>query len=90
MIFVAEQTSCSKNHEDEKCRSINTFVLDFVLPGTTIIKDIWIVYCRIDLNNFTALKIYQKVYFVDPENQEVCTNTIERIWRSVKIYVLKQ
>lgn len=54
-----------------------------VLPGTLVFSDGWRGYSRIK-EFFTVKSVNHRLHFVDPINNEIHTQNIERLWRSVK------
>lgn len=52
-------------------------------PETLIIGDSWRGYSIIK-RHFETLHINHRLHFVDPNNRNIHTNNIERLWRSVK------
>lgn len=55
-----------------------------VISGTNIISDGWAAYYNISSYGFPHDWVNHSVNFVSPENEEIHTQTIERVWRGVK------
>ena len=54
-----------------------------VLPGTNLISDQWRGYSKIK-QFYDIKRVNHTFHFVDPENNQIHTNNIERMWRSLK------
>ena len=62
----------------------------FILPGSTIISDCWGAYNSLKNNSdFKHYRINHSKNFVSPQDQDVHTQTIERLWRDVKEWIKK-
>lgn len=64
---------------DELCSVIR----NWILPGTTIISDMWRSYRDLSNQGFEHLTVNHSINFVDPDTG-AHTNSIERIWRDVR------
>jgi hypothetical protein len=63
---------------------INNFVLNNINLNTRIISDCWRGYTDINSLGFNHVTINHTENFVDPFDNDIHTNTIERMWRSLK------
>ncbi|KAG0442160.1 hypothetical protein DMUE_0489 [Dictyocoela muelleri] len=69
--------------------NIESFMLRNVENSSTIISDCWRGYNGLSDLNYTHYTVNHSINFVDPENQLIHTNTIERLWRSLKSNISK-
>jgi len=56
----------------------------YILPGSVIVSDGWSAYRTISKHGYEHQVINHTEHFVDPENPEIHTQNIERLWRDVK------
>ncbi|KCZ81519.1 hypothetical protein H312_01097 [Anncaliia algerae PRA339] len=63
--------------------TLSRIINDVLLPGTIIFSDSWRGY-NLVRQNFETYSINHKLHFVDPLNNNIHTNNIERLWRSLK------
>lgn len=59
----------------------------FIRQGTTIYSDLWKAYNTLQDEGYKHFGINHSLNFVDPENCEVHTQNIERLWLDVKQFV---
>ena len=73
--------------EDRTATTLNDIISRHVAPGSIIHTDLWRGYTRIsELNNITHRTVNHSQNFVDP-NTGVHTNTIEGLWRGIKLNI---
>ncbi|MGL5708755.1 MAG: transposase [Aeromonas sp.] len=63
------------------------FLSSCVHCNSTIYTDCWKGYLKLNELGFIHETVNHSVNFVNPENREIHTNHIERLWRSVKKFV---
>ncbi|XP_027218228.1 uncharacterized protein [Penaeus vannamei] len=56
----------------------------YILPGSVIVSDGWSAYRTISKHGYEHQVINHTEHFVNPENPEIHTQNIERLWRDVK------
>jgi hypothetical protein len=61
-------------------------IRDWIEPGTTVISDCWGAYRDLQSQGFTHRTVNHSIAFVDPLTG-AHTNTIERTWRTVKVFL---
>ena len=66
---------------------INRFTHDNVVEGTHIMTDEWRGYNELQKNGFPHSRINHTLHYIDPNEKSIHTNTIERLWRSLKEFV---
>ena len=59
-------------------------VKKFILPGTTVMSDKWPSYNSLGDEGFNHWCVNHSVNFVCPDNPEVHTQTVERLWLDFK------
>ena len=59
-------------------------IQNWVLPGTTIITDEWRAYRGLTALGYNHQTINHSLHFVDPQNDEIHTQTVESMWHSAK------
>ena len=59
----------------------------FILPNSVIYSDLWKAYNDLESAGYDHLAINHSLNFVDPDNKEIHTQNVERLWRDVKEYV---
>lgn len=69
--------------ERRDATTLVNIVNQLLYPGTIIMADSWRGYSKIK-EIFITKQVNHKYYFVDPQNREIHTNNIERLWRSLK------
>lgn len=60
-----------------------SIVSNHVNPGTIVYSDCWCGYSTIR-RHFEVYSVNHRLHFVDPENPNVHTQNIERLWRTLK------
>ena len=78
--------------ENRSINELNKIIFQNVRAGSSLITDCWRGYNgvgRIGLN-YTHSRVNHKQNFVNPNNPNTHTNTVERFWRSVREEVPKQ
>lgn len=68
---------------------INNFILTNCAVGSKIITDCWRGYNDLEALGYIHKKVNHKISFVDNSDSTIHTNTIERIWRSLKRFLKK-
>lgn len=61
----------------------------YILPGSIIYSDCWSSYNKISDYGYVHGTVNHKLKFINPENTEIHTQTVERLWRDVKEYIKK-
>ena len=72
---------------EEDNRSAHTLIpliKKYILPRTTIVSDNWKAYTSIKEDRYTHWVINHFEHFLDPENIDVHTQNVERLWRDLK------
>ena len=59
----------------------------YILPGSVIVSDCWTAYNTLCEEGYKHWRINHSLNFVDPDDREVHTQNIERLWRDVKEFV---
>lgn len=59
----------------------------YILPGSIIYSDSWRAYNNIEQHSFKHYTINHSENFVNPQDLEIHTQNIERLWRDVKEWV---
>jgi transposase-like protein len=75
--------------EKRNSETLTSIIVNSIEPGTTIITDCWRGYLNVERNGYFHYTVNHKYFFVSPENQEVHTQKVERLWRTVKSYIPK-
>lgn len=75
--------------EKRNSETLTSIIVNSIEPGTTIITDCWRGYLNVECNGYFHYTVNHKYYFVSPENREVHTQKVERLWRTVKSYIPK-
>ena len=71
----------------DKDRSANTLIpiiKQFIKPGSVIYSDSWRAYSRLGEEGYTHYTINHKENFVHPNNPNIHTQNIERLWLDLK------
>ena len=78
--------------EHRNINELNRIIFQNVRGGSMIITDCWRGYNGVGMMglNYTHLTVNHGQNFVDPNNPNTHTNTVERFWRSVREEVPKQ
>ena len=69
--------------------NISDFIQRNVQLGSLIISDQWRGYLRLNSLGYLNMTVNHSAFFVDPYNPLIHTNTIERLWRSLKTFIPK-
>lgn len=69
---------------------LKSLILQNVEPGSRIITDCWKGYGGLSTLDYEHLTINHSVNFINPENREIHTQNVERLWRSVKAVIKKK
>lgn len=64
--------------------TLEELILEHVILGTKIITDCWRGYVNLNNLGFIHVTVNHSLNFVDPSDRTVHTQTIERVWRSLK------
>lgn len=72
------------DNQDRSAATLIPLIKKYILPRTTIVSDGWKAYSSIGNEGYTHWVINHTEHFVDPDNKEIHTQNIERLWRSVK------
>jgi len=64
--------------------TINKFINDNIEPGSTLITEEWRRYSEYSTAGFWHVTINHSRYYVNPRDSSIHTNTIERLWRTLK------
>lgn len=59
----------------------------YIRPGTTVYSDSWRAYNSLNVEGYRHWCVNHSVNFVDPDNKEIHTQNIERLWRDVKEHI---
>lgn len=82
-IFSRDKNIRLKISRRRNSEVLSEFITHFVPTGKTIISDFWRGYNNLKFF-YNHKKINHKLHFVDPEDNSIHTNNIERIWRELK------
>ena len=70
---------------DRTAATLIQVIEERIAPGTMIVSDCWAAYNQLDVHpDFVHFSVNHRYNFVNPNNPEVHTQTIERLWRSAK------
>ena len=69
--------------KDRSADSLIPVLQKYVLPGTTVVSDLWKAYNSIGDIGYKHLKVNHSLNFVDPLTS-ACTNHIEALWNIAK------
>lgn len=69
---------------DRTAQTLLNVIKQWILPGTTIISDCWRAYDNLEREGFNHLAVNHSLHFVDPNDSNIHTQNIERIWRNVR------
>lgn len=61
-----------------------SFVVRNIEMGSNIVTDMWRGYVNVGGLGYNHYKINHRTHFVDPEDRNIHTQTVERLWRDVK------
>jgi hypothetical protein len=81
-IFLKTTTRRNSN-------TLSNIILNNVNSGTTIITDCWRGYSGLSDLNFNHFTVNHSINFVSPDNNEIHTQNVERLWRSIKAVIKK-
>ena len=59
----------------------------YILPGSVVVSDCWTAYNTLSEEGYKHWRINHSLNFVDPDDRDVHTQNIERLWRDVKEFV---
>ena len=65
-------------------------IIKYILPGSVIFSDQWRAYSTVAEEGYRHKTINHSLNFVDPEDKEVHTQNIERLWFDIKQYIKRQ
>lgn len=60
------------------------FITDNIRVGTHIMTDCWRGYNRLEHFGYTHSRVNHSLHFVDPDNPNIHTQKIERVWKDLK------
>lgn len=72
---------------DRSEATLSSVILDTILPGSTIVSDMWRAYngiVNLPHQNYSHLQVNHTENFVNPETG-ACTNTVESMWNAAKM-----
>lgn len=78
---------------DRRAHTLEALIVRYILPGTHIISDGWAAYANIEnLNNgiYTHSVVNHRLNFVDPNDPETHTQSIENMWMRAKRKLRRQ
>lgn len=61
----------------------------YILPGCIIISDEWAVFRKLTEHGYIHKPINHSEHFVDPDDPEIHTQNIERLWKDARSYILR-
>ena len=70
--------------QDRSAATLIPLIKKYILPGTIIVNDDWKAYCSLGNEGYTYWVINHTKHFVDPENRDIHTQNIEKLWREKK------
>ena len=71
--------------EKRNAETLLPILRQYIRPGTTIITDVWSAYRRLSEGGELQHRVVNhSLNFVSPEDPTVYTQTVERMWRSLK------
>ena len=73
--------------ERRDAATLMPLILKYIRPGSIIVSDQWGAYNRVKDHGYTHYTINHSENFVDPEDCEVHTQNVERLWRDLKEWV---
>ena len=73
-----------EENQDRSAASLIPLIKKYILPGTIIVSDGWKAYSSVGSEGYTHWVVNHAEHFVDPQNKEIHTQTIERFWRDIK------
>ena len=69
--------------ENRSRASLESVLVEWVLPGSTVVSDCWKSYGRLENLGFDHLTVNHRYHFKDPETG-AHTNSIEGTWSAIK------
>ena len=72
------------DHQDRSAQTLIPLIKKYILPGTIIVSDGWKAYSSLRNEGYTHWVVNHSEQFVDPENPDIHTQNIERLWRDIK------
>jgi transposase len=75
-ICRSDKKFCLRIVRKRNAEVLNTFFLQNILPGSTVITDMWRVYNGVSEFGYENLKVNHPLNFVDPIDRTIHTNTI--------------
>jgi transposase len=88
-IYRTDKKVCLRIARKRNAEVLNNFFLQDIMPGSTVITDMWRGYNGVSELGYEHLKLNHSLNFVGPIDRTIQTNTIERCWRSLKEYMPK-
>ena len=71
-------------NRDRSAETLIPLIKKYILPGSVIVSDGWKAYSSLRNEGYTHWVINHSEHFVDPENPDIHTQNIERLWRDIK------
>ena len=78
---------------DRRAVTLKEAIVQYILPGTHIISDGWAAYAQIENINYGIYRhdvIVRHEHFVDPNDDAIHTQNVEKLWMRVKRKLRRQ
>ena len=70
--------------QDRSAATLIPLIKKYIRPGTVIVSDGWKAYSSLASEGYTHWVVNHAEHFVDPQNPDIHTQNIERLWRDIK------
>ncbi|XP_066253403.1 uncharacterized protein [Euwallacea similis] len=70
--------------ENRTSQTLLQIIKEWIPPGTTIVSDCWRAYDVLKNEEYQHLQINHSLQYVDPNDPQIHTQNIERVWRDVR------
>ena len=88
--FIVPLVDDKNQPEARNKENLIGYIIKYILPGSVIYSDQWRAYSSVAEEGFRHRTINHSLNFVDPQDKEVHTQNIERLWLDIKQYIKRQ